>query len=144
MHGKSRLDHFATPADLLETEIIQEQASALGRLGRGLETALQTLREFDAECVGSSPDFDTKRRAVLVAEAGYALWLFVVQREACGLRDSRTVMRDYAVPPEVQVRMGLLPAAPPGKRRRSTPSPTSGRAGVGDAGAASAKSKTPP
>jgi hypothetical protein len=45
--------------------------------------------------------------------------MFVVQREACGLRDSRAVMRDYAVPPEVQVRMGLLPAAPPpGKKRR--------------------------
>ncbi len=90
MRGKSRLDHFATPADLLETEIIQEQASALGRLGRGLEAALQTLREFDAEHAGSSPDSGTKRRAVLVAEAGHALWMFVVQREACGLRDGRT------------------------------------------------------
>jgi len=118
MHGKSRFDRFATPAALLDTEIIQEQASALGRLGRGLEAALQTLREFDAEHAGSSPDSGTKRRAVLVAEAGYALWLFVVQREVCGLRDSRAVMRDYAVPPEVQVRMGLLPAAPSGKRRR--------------------------
>jgi hypothetical protein len=35
-------------------------------------------------------------------EAGHALWMFVVQREACGLRDSRTVMRDYNVPGEVQ------------------------------------------
>jgi hypothetical protein len=34
----------------------------------------------------------------------------VVQREACGLRDSRTVMCDYSVPAEVQIRMGLLPA----------------------------------
>jgi hypothetical protein len=108
----------ASPLDLIDTEIIQEQASALGRLGRGLEAALQTLGDFDAEHVGSSPDSDTKRRAVLVAEAGHALWMFVVQREACGLRDSRAVMRDYGVPPEVQVRMGLLPAAPPGKRRR--------------------------
>jgi hypothetical protein len=46
--------------------------------------------------------------------------MFVVQREACGLRDSRAVMRDYAVPPEVKVRMGLLPPQPaPSKRRRS-------------------------
>jgi hypothetical protein len=144
MHGKSRLDHFATPADLLETEVIQEQASALGRLGRGLETALQALRDFDAVLSGPPSDPDKKRRTVLVAEAGHALWMFVVQREACGLRDSRAVMRDYAVPAEVQVRMGLLPTAPPGKRRRSSPSPTSGRAGVGAAGIASAKSKTPP
>jgi hypothetical protein len=41
-----------------------------------------------------------------VMEAGHALWMFVVQREACGLRDSRTVMRDYNVPGEVQQRMG--------------------------------------
>jgi hypothetical protein len=44
--------------------------------------------------------------------------MFVVQREACGLRDSRAVMRDYAVPADVQVRMDLLPPPPPGRRGR--------------------------
>ena len=118
MQGKSHLERFGTPADALKHEIIAEQASALGRLGRGLEAALQTLRDFDTEhTLPQNPH--KQRRAELVGEAGYALWLFVVQREACGLRDSRAVMRDYAVPPEVQVRMGLLPAAPPpGKKRR--------------------------
>jgi hypothetical protein len=96
-----------------------EQASALGRLGRALEAALQTLRDFDAAQAAPPSDPDKKRRGLLVAEAGYALWLFVVQREACGLRDSRAVMRDYAVPAEVQVRMGLLPPQPQGKRRRA-------------------------
>jgi hypothetical protein len=42
----------------------------------------------------------------MVVEAGQALWMFVVQREACGLRDSRAVMRDYNVPGEVQRHMG--------------------------------------
>jgi hypothetical protein len=108
----------ASALDLIDSEIIAEQASALGRLGRGLEAALQALREYDAHSA-SSVDPDKKHRTALVAEAGHALWLFVVQREACGLRDSRAVMRDYAVPPEVQVRMGLLPAAPrPAKKRR--------------------------
>ena len=110
-------DRSASPLDLIDTEIIAEQASALGRLGRALEAALQTLRDFDA-ALSAPPRPDKKRRAVLVAEAGYALWLFVVQREACGLRDSRAVMRDYAVPAEVQVRMGLPPPQPQGKRRR--------------------------
>ena len=41
----------------------------------------------------------------MVMEAGHALWMFVVQREACGLRDSPTVMRDYSVPGEAQQRM---------------------------------------
>jgi hypothetical protein len=134
----------SSPLDLIDTEIIQEQASALGRLGRALEAALQALRDFDATLAAPPSDPDTTRRTTLVAEAGYALWLFVVQREACGLRDSRTVMRDYAVPAEVQVGMGLLPPQPPGKRRRSSPSPSSGRSGVGDAGTANVKRRTPP
>jgi len=134
----------ASALDLIETEIIAEQASALGRLGRGLETALQALRDFDAAHAAAPSDAGRRHRAALVAEAGYALWLFVVQCEACGLRDSRAVMREYAVPPEVQVRMGLPPPQPQRKRWHSSPSPPSGSAGVWAAGTAMAKSKTPP
>ncbi len=109
----------ASPLDLIDSEIVQEQASALGRLGRGLEAALAALREFDAEHGATPSDGERTQRAALVAQAGHALWMFVVQRESCGLRDSRAVMRDYQVPPEVQVRMGLmLPPPTPGKRRR--------------------------
>ena len=58
----------------------------------------------------AEPTVETKReRRALVADAGHALWLFVVQREAVGLRDSRQVMRDYRVPAEVQGCMGMLP-----------------------------------
>jgi hypothetical protein len=109
----------ASPLDLIDSEIIQEQASALGRLGRGLEAALAALREFDAAALSLPSDAARTQRKALVAQAGHALWMFVVQRESCGMRDSRAVMRDYAVPPEVQVRMGLLAPSPaPGKRRR--------------------------
>ncbi len=108
MLRKSQRDGFNSPADLLDYEIIQEQASALGRLGRGLEEALRVLREFDAECVPvrTRSPAERRQRAVLVGAAGHALWMFVVQREACGLRDSRTVMRDYKVPAEVQACQG--------------------------------------
>jgi hypothetical protein len=110
---------IASPLDLIDTEIVREQASALDRLGRGLETALAALREFDAALDPPPSDAARTQRATLVAQAGHALWMFVVQRESCGLRDSRAIMRNYQVPPEVQVRMGLLPTAPaPGKRRR--------------------------
>jgi hypothetical protein len=88
----------------LDYEIAQEQASALGRGGRMLEAALAALSEYD----GAHPG-PTARRADLVAAAGEALWCFMVQREACGLRDSRTVLRDYRVPAEVQNRMGVFP-----------------------------------
>ena len=107
MQGKSRLERFGTPADALKHEIIAEQASALGRLSRGLEAALRTLRDFDTEhTVPQDPD--KQRRAELVGEAGYALWLFVVQREACGLSDSQAMMEDYRVPAEVQREMGVM------------------------------------
>jgi hypothetical protein len=105
---------FTTPAAVLDYEIVQEQASAFGRLGRGLETALAALRAFDAahsqtggDASGEAPP---EQRRALVSAAGYALWMFVVQREACGLRETRSLMRDYKVPAEVQERMGVLPA----------------------------------
>jgi hypothetical protein len=118
----------------LDYEIAQEQASALGRLGRALETALAALAEFDRNpdrMVGYEPalgqrpragaeandDAETRKtRARLVQQASHALWCFIVQREACGLRDPRPVIRDYGVPAEVQNRMGIL--TPPGPRPR--------------------------
>jgi hypothetical protein len=98
-----------TPADVLDYEIVQEQAAALGRIGRALEAALARLREFDAAHPrAGAPESTQRARRTLVKEAGHALWMLVVQREACGLRDSRTVMRDYDVPGEVQRRMGAV------------------------------------
>src|ERR1700757_2828691 len=88
-----------TPLDVLDYEIIQEQAAALGRMGRALEASLAKLREFDAANprVGAPASAQQARRT-LVIEAGHALWMFVAQREACGLRDSRTVMSNYNMP----------------------------------------------
>jgi len=89
----------------LDYEIAQEQASALGRLGRALEMALAALSEHDRREQKAD-----KARAKLVHDAGYALWCFMVQREACGLRDPRPVVRDYRVPRDVQNRMGIFGA----------------------------------
>jgi hypothetical protein len=98
------------PVDILHYEIVQEQAAALGRMGRTLEQTLARLREFDAAHVLSeAPASLQPARSKLVMEAGHALWMFVVQREASGLRDSRHIMRTYNVPGEVQRCMGLLP-----------------------------------
>jgi len=87
----------------LDYEIAQEQAGALGRLGRALEAALAALSDHDVE--------HTERdsaRARLVQDASDALWCFIIQREACGLRDPRPVIRDYRVPAEVHARMGIF------------------------------------
>jgi hypothetical protein len=90
----------------LEYEIAQERASALGRLGRRLEAALAAL----AACprTANATNANRKIRDDLVEQAGYALWLFVVQREACGLNKSAQVLQDYGVPNEVYARMGPL------------------------------------
>ncbi len=102
-----RLDR--TPVNVLDYELAQEQAVAFGRLGRALEKALARLRDFDAAHPRSdAPASEQQVRRTLVTEAGYALWMFVVQREACGLRDSRTIMREYKVPGEVQHCMGAV------------------------------------
>jgi hypothetical protein len=100
-----------TPADLLAHEFAQERASALGRLGRALEAALAALAAFDAAAAATDQISAAERqqRGTLVAQASVALWHFAVQREACGLRDMRYVLRDYRVPPEVAARMGVLP-----------------------------------
>ena len=102
-----------SPADVLADEFGREKASALGRLGRALEATLAALAQFDAgHSRAASAAEDRQWRASLVAEASVALWHFVVQREACGLRDIRYVLRDYRVPPEVAARMGALPPKP--------------------------------
>src|ERR1700720_4442575 len=96
----------------LEYEIAQERASALGRLGRRLEAALAAL----AACPRTATS-DRKIRDSLVEQAGYALWLFVVQRGAWGLNDSAQVMQDYGVPNEVYAAWGHWPCRASIRRR---------------------------
>src|SRR5437588_3549025 len=105
----SQRNRTQSPADALADEFRQEMASALGRLGRALEGSLAALARFDAEHSQTMSAAEYRQlRASLVAEASRALWHFVVQREACGLRDLRYVLRDYRVPHEVSARMGAI------------------------------------
>ena len=88
--------------DVLKHEVAEEKAGALGRSGRRLEHALDLFRHYEKS---SSPRADAKRERLLwdLAERVEA---FVVQREACGLRDSRHVLRFYGVPREAIARVG--------------------------------------
>lgn len=97
------------PTAALDYEIAQEQVAALGRAGRALEAALAALTAH-GEDKGDGPRTAASRaaRAKLVQDASDALWCFIVQREAIGLRDPRPVIRDYRVPAEVQNRMGAF------------------------------------
>jgi len=114
----SRLASLAPQGDgdgsALEYEIAREKAVSLGRLGRRLEAALDAVRTFDAREAGAGR---SREREALLCEARTLLWYFVVQREACGLRDSARLMQDYAVPKEVRARMGLSQRTTEDRRR---------------------------
>src|SRR3954466_6851379 len=103
------LDIFRSGWTVLQDELVEEKASALGRLGRRLEAALAALAACPRE--GSDPEV----RKDLVKQAGYALWMFVVQRESCGLRDTTRMMRQYGVPKEVLAHMGPILSSKPAK-----------------------------
>jgi hypothetical protein len=94
------------PVAALDYEIAQEQVSALGRMGRALEAALAALA--DHERAGGGGGGDGAARARLVQDASDALWCFMVQREAMGLRDPRPVLRDYRMLKEVQNCVGAI------------------------------------
>jgi hypothetical protein len=87
----------------LQYEIAEEKASALGRLGRRLDAALTALAACPREA-----NSNQNIRDGLVEQAGYALWLLAVQREACGLNKLDHVLQVYRVPNEVYARMGSL------------------------------------
>ena len=108
------LDIFRSGWTVLQDELVEEKASALGRLGRRLEAALAAL----AACP-KSPNSDPEIRRELVKQAGYALWMFAVQRESCGLRDTTRMMRQYGVPREVLAHMGPILSPKPAKPGRA-------------------------
>ena len=100
-----------SPYDALQHEIAQEQASALGRLGRALEASLANLAAHDAATPEPCTEQHRAARNDLVIEAGRALWHLVVQRETLGLRDTPRLLRDYRVPDEIRDRMGIVTPA---------------------------------
>ena len=93
--------------DVLEYEMMQEKAAALGRLTRNFEAALAALADFDAAEALAPERQRPGRREALLDAAGWALFDFVVQREACGLRNTDAVLKHYNVPAAVRLRMGV-------------------------------------
>jgi hypothetical protein len=91
--------------DTVKQEIAEEQAGALGRSGRRLEQALALFRDHESAGVPNE-HHDSARRERLLSELAERLEAFIVQREACGLRDFRHVLDYYDIPREVLVRMG--------------------------------------
>lgn len=97
--------------DVLEHEILAEQAATIGRLAQDLQNALDALRNFDRQSDSATTAADRRaaQRSRLVDAAAYALWNFVVQRDCSGFRWTEQVLKDYAVPAEVRANMGVRP-----------------------------------
>ena len=81
----------------LDHEIMEEKAAALGRAGEKVERCLERLRACEPEAA---------ERQRLLREAAHAVHAYFIQREICGLRRHRDVIREYAIPDEVLVRLG--------------------------------------
>jgi hypothetical protein len=91
--------------ELLEHEIVREKVATLARIGAKLRDALDALATFDRE--HREGEDRRAERDELVAAAGEALWYYVIQREVCGMRDNEAVLREWGVPREVRLRMGM-------------------------------------
>ncbi len=96
LNSLSRRLGVETGEAVLRHELLEEQAAAFGRLGRKTEAALAALKAHEGE----------GRDAVLKAACD-AVWCFLVQREVMGLRDRAVIVRDYDIPREVMVRLGV-------------------------------------
>jgi hypothetical protein len=83
----------------LDHEIMGEKAAALGRAGEKVELCLKRLRA----CEPGADD-----RALLLRQAAQAVYAYFIQRELCGLRRHRDVIREYAIPDEVLARLGAM------------------------------------
>src|SRR5687767_15966262 len=85
--------------DPLDAEILAEKASSLGHHGRQVEKALAALKAHKG---------NADERLEVLRKAAHEVWAFFVQRELCGLRDQREVIRFYGIPQEVLVRLGAI------------------------------------
>ena len=76
-------------------EVLAEKAAVLGRAGKALAAALNTLRQGRG---GARDD--------LVRIAADAAHAYFIQRELCGLYDHKVPIEDYEIPREVMARIG--------------------------------------
>jgi uncharacterized protein (DUF1501 family) len=88
--------------NVLEYELMAERAASLGRNGSKVEATLAKLAGWDVDAQN-----ETERQNLLY-DAADAVWALFIQREICGLRDNRDIVRRYAIPKEVLAKVGVV------------------------------------
>jgi hypothetical protein len=91
--------------DTVQHEIAEEKAGALGRAGLRLQHAVEKFREHERQRLPADPRTHSARERLL-SDLTERVEAFVVQREACGLRNSRQALAYYGVPREALARVG--------------------------------------
>jgi hypothetical protein len=91
-----------TGLNVLESEMLADKASALGHHAQLMEKAMAALHAFDA---AGGP---AEERLPLLRRAARDVWAYFVQRELCGLRDHREIIRQYRIPGAVLARLGAI------------------------------------
>lgn len=86
-----------TGESILEAELLAESAASLGHHGRKTEAALENLRQANEET-----------RQTLTDAAAQEVWSYFIQRELCGMRDHRVIIREMGIPQQVLNRMGAV------------------------------------
>jgi hypothetical protein len=86
-------------ASFLDAELQVEKGASLGRAGRAVIEALETLSAIEAGAIPGS------RREQVDVAAGL-VWELIVQQEACGIRNPQMTYREYKVPRDVIARVG--------------------------------------
>jgi hypothetical protein len=94
MFGVSAMGETGLSA--VDQEILAEKAASLGNAGRKVEACLEKLASHRGDSA----------RMALVRSAADAVYAYFVQRELCGFRRHDDVIRDYAIPRDVLVRLG--------------------------------------
>lgn len=84
-----------TGQSMVEAEIMAETAASLGHHGRKVEAALKRLEGADEA---------TRPEALKLAAR--EVWAFFIQREMCGMRDHRLIIREMGIPEAVLRRLG--------------------------------------
>lgn len=82
-------------ASALKRALAGEAAANLGRLGRAVERALTRLRDA-SNAVREEAEY----------ACAEAVWMYFVQREACGLTRHDAVIEAYGIPASVLAKVG--------------------------------------